>query len=185
MKTVPMRLMLSTSLGRRIHKSIHNRGQARLGSTQFSHMNGMVDVGSKQVTDRAAIASCLVTLPERVIDVVFSKDRSINQKGEPVYTAILAGVMAAKRTSELIPLCHQIPLSQVNVDITRHGSDSLKIVGFAKASNRTGVEMEALTAVSVSALTIYDMTKSAIKGTGESIVISEIRLDSKQGGTSS
>lgn len=81
MKTFPMRLMLTTSMARRIHISIHNRGQVRLGSTHLSHMNGMVDVGSKQVTDRAAIASCLVTLPEWVIDVVFSKDHRINQKG--------------------------------------------------------------------------------------------------------
>ena len=139
----------------------------------------------KSVTHRVAVASCLVRLPKRIVDAIFDASISLNSKGDIIGTAMLAGAMGAKRTADLIPLCHQVPLNQVRIDITREGDEVIKIVGKASASHQTGVEMEALTAVSVSALSVYDMTKSAIKGTSDSIVIESIRLESKTGGSTS
>jgi cyclic pyranopterin phosphate synthase len=157
----------------------------RLGLAQFSHSNGMVDISQKCASLRVAIASCLVRAPERIVDAVFNSERELNKKGDILCTARLAGALAAKKTAELIPLCHQVPLSQVSVDISRIGPSEIELRAQVKTINQTGVEMEALTAVSISALTIYDMTKSALKGTANSIVISDIKLESKTGGSSS
>ena len=151
----------------------------------FTHSEGMVDIGSKVLSAREAVASCLVRAPERIVNAVFDQSQKINQKGNIVYTSTLAGVMGAKRTADLIPMCHQISLSKVRVNISRASSENIRIVCHASAHDRTGVEMEALTGASISALTLYDMAKSAIKGTRESIVISELKVESKTGGSSS
>jgi cyclic pyranopterin phosphate synthase len=134
----------------------------------------MVDVSGKSVTTRRAVASCKVMLSADTIERLRSQT---NPKGDPLEIARIAGIMAAKKTSELIPLCHQINLSKVNVtaEIRDFG---IYIEAEAITDSKTGVEMEALTAASVAALTIYDMCKAVQKD----IVITEIRLESKTGG---
>lgn len=136
----------------------------------------MVDVSGKDETTRRAVASGKVLLSAETLATL--KTRS-TPKGDPLEIARIAGIMAAKKTSELIPLCHQINLSKVNVtaEFTDHG---IALTAEAVTSARTGVEMEALTAVSVAALTIYDMCKAVQKD----IVITDIRLESKMGGKS-
>ena len=134
----------------------------------------MVDVSGKAVTDRRAVASGKVLLSVETIQKLKSGD---NPKGDPLEVARIAGIMAAKRTQELIPLCHQINLSKVNVEaeITEYG---VSIRSEVITVSQTGVEMEALTAVSVAALTIYDMCKAVQKD----IEITNIRLETKTGG---
>ena len=134
----------------------------------------MVDVSGKVSTTRRAVASCRVLLSEETLSVLRSQT---NPKGDPLEIARIAGIMAAKRTSELIPLCHQINLSKVNVtaDIRHFG---IYVEAEAITDAKTGVEMEALTAVSVAALTIYDMCKAVQKD----IMITEVRLENKTGG---
>jgi cyclic pyranopterin phosphate synthase len=136
----------------------------------------MVDVSGKQESVRRAVASARVLLSDETLIRLRS---NINPKGDPLEIARIAGIMAAKRTSELIPLCHQINLSKVNVtaEFTETG---INITAEAVTSAQTGVEMEALTAASVAALTIYDMCKAVQKD----IVITELRLESKTGGKS-
>ena len=132
----------------------------------------MVDVSGKAVTDRRAVASGKVLLSVETIQKLKSGD---NPKGDPLEVARIAGIMAAKRTQELIPLCHQINLSKVNVEaeITEYG---VSIRSEVMTVSQTGVEMEALTAVSVAALTIYDMCKAVDRG------MTNIRLETKTGG---
>jgi cyclic pyranopterin monophosphate synthase len=134
----------------------------------------MVDVSEKQETARTAAASAKVLLSEATIKVLRTR---ASPKGDPLEIARIAGIMAAKRTSELIPLCHQLNLSKVEItaEITEEG---IALEATAKTTAQTGVEMEALTAVSVAALTIYDMCKAVQKD----IVITDIRLESKTGG---
>jgi cyclic pyranopterin phosphate synthase len=136
----------------------------------------MVDVGDKAVTDREAIARGSITLSKAARDAV---RRGAVKKGDPLQAARLAGIMAAKETASLIPLCHPLPLSGIQVDLiaTPRGYD---IESRVRTSARTGVEMEALTAVAVAALTIYDMVKAIDK----SMVIGDIRLEQKSGGRS-
>ena len=136
----------------------------------------MVDVSGKDVTMRRAVASGKVLLSPTTLDILQTQQ---NPKGDPLEIARIAGIMAAKRTSELIPLCHQINLSKVNVT-AEFTSDGIAITAEAVTNAQTGVEMEALTAVSVAALTIYDMCKAVQKD----IVISDIKLKSKTGGKS-
>jgi cyclic pyranopterin monophosphate synthase len=134
----------------------------------------MVDVSAKPVTRRTASASAFVELSAAVLAALPS-----NPKGDPLQVARIAGIQAAKRTSELIPLCH--PLSLTHVDVQAEVvSDGVRILASAATTGPTGVEMEALTAAAVAALTIYDMTKALDK----SIVIRELRLESKTGGKS-
>jgi len=134
----------------------------------------IVDVSNKESTTRRAVASCRVLLSTETIAALRSDS---NPKGDPLEVARIAGIMAAKKTSELIPLCHQINLSKVNVTaaLTDTGVD---LAAEAITTASTGVEMEALTAVSVAALTIYDMCKAVQRD----IVITDIQLDSKTGG---
>jgi molybdenum cofactor biosynthesis protein MoaC len=134
----------------------------------------MVDVSGKESTLRRAVASCRVLLSEETLIVLRSQN---NPKGDPLEIARIAGIMAAKKTSELIPLCHQINLSKVNVtaDIRDFG---VHIEAEAITDAKTGVEMEALTAASVAALTIYDMCKAVQKD----IEITDLRLERKTGG---
>ncbi len=136
----------------------------------------MVDVSAKESTIRRAIASGNVVLSASTLDTLKTQT---NPKGDPLEIARIAGIMAAKRTSELIPLCHQINLSKVNVTAEFYDS-GIHLEAEAVTSSQTGVEMEALTAVSVAALTIYDMCKAVQKD----IVISDIKLVSKTGGKS-
>jgi cyclic pyranopterin monophosphate synthase len=128
------------------------------------------------VTTRTAVASGFVRLSPATIEAI--RDRR-TPKGDPLEVARLAGVMGAKRTSELIPLCHPLPLHHADVQVELR-SDGVSIVATARTDGKTGVEMEALTAVSVAALTVYDMCKAIDKA----IVITEIRLESKTGGRS-
>jgi cyclic pyranopterin monophosphate synthase len=136
----------------------------------------MVDVGDKPVTSRTAIATGFVQMSAETIEVIRSNR---TPKGDPLEIARIAGVMAAKRTSELIPLCHPLPLSYANVEVEVRG-DGVAVTATARTDGRTGVEMEALAAVSVAALTLYDMCKAVDKG----MVITNIRLESKTGGRS-
>lgn len=137
----------------------------------------MVDVGDKAVTARVAVASCLVTLPDEVTKALTSDDMH-TKKGSVTQTAILAGIMAAKKTPELIPLCHPVPLTDCTVEIELKQKNILHIRATAKTHAQTGVEMEALTAVSIAALTVYDMCK----GLSHDILIGPIQLESKTGG---
>lgn len=146
---------------------------------QFSHLNeqghaNMVDVSHKTSTKRIAIASVFVELSTNTI-----KELSNNPKGDVISTARIAGITAAKRTASLIPLCHPIPLHHVEIGISIL-PDGIKIISKCITKSETGVEMEAMTAAAVSALTIYDMCKSYDR----SIVISNLQLIEKSGGNS-
>ncbi|HJZ20578.1 MAG TPA: cyclic pyranopterin monophosphate synthase MoaC [Bradyrhizobium sp.] len=152
---------------------------AQSEQTKLSHFDeagqaGMVDVSAKQATRRTATASAFVELSAAVLAALPS-----NPKGDPLQVARIAGIQAAKRTSELIPMCHPLPLTHVDVraEIVEGG---VQITATAATVGPTGVEMEALMAASVAALTVYDMTKALDKG----IVIREVRLEAKSGGKS-
>lgn len=136
----------------------------------------MVDVSAKETTSRRAVASAKVLMNAETIETLRNQT---NPKGNPFEIARIAGIMAAKKTSELIPLCHQINLSKADVraEITDFG---VFLEAEAKTNSQTGVEIEALTAVSVAALTIFDMCKAVQKD----IVITEIQVESKSGGKS-
>lgn len=137
----------------------------------------MVNVGVKRVTKRVASARAVVVLPKSCQRVL--AEGGDTRKGNVFQVARLAGIMAAKRTSELIPLCHQVPLSSVTVDLSLKG-DRLLITTEAACSAQTGVEMEALVAASVAALTVYDM----LKALSHDLVIERIELTHKRGGRS-
>jgi cyclic pyranopterin phosphate synthase len=146
---------------------------------RLSHLNqsgdaAMVDVGDKAVTKRIAIARSVVTLPNPCVRALKGGNTA---KGNVFQVARLAGIMAAKRTHELIPLCHQLHLTHVDVDLALKGRTVL-ITATAQCTGKTGVEMEALTAASVSALTVYDM----LKGLSHDIVIARTELVHKAGG---
>jgi len=148
-------------------------------SSRLSHYDAagqarMVDVSAKQPTRRTATASAFVQLSPTVL-----KAMPQNPKGDPLEVARFAGIQAAKRTSELIPMCHPLPLSHVDVQ-ARVVEGGVRILATASTTGQTGVEMEALTAASVAALTVYDMTKALDK----SIVIRDLQLESKTGGKS-
>jgi cyclic pyranopterin monophosphate synthase len=138
----------------------------------------MVDVGHKPVTQRFALARGYVHMNKATLDLI--RAGQIN-KGDVITVAQIAGISASKRTSELIPLCHPLPLTKVDVDLVLDDSiPGVVITATAKTIGKTGVEMEALTAVSVAALTIYDMAKAAEK----TMRIQNIRLVEKHGGQS-
>jgi cyclic pyranopterin monophosphate synthase len=134
----------------------------------------MVDVSAKTANVREAEASAFVAMSAQVLRAL---DR--NPKGNPLETARLAGIMAAKKTSDLIPLCHPLPLSHIDVEL-RQCENGIAISSKAKTTAETGVEMEALVAATIAALTVYDMCKAADKG----IEIREIMLQRKSGGKS-
>jgi cyclic pyranopterin phosphate synthase len=136
----------------------------------------MVDVGAKPVTAREAVASGRITMSREAVAQVRS---GAIKKGDPLQTARLAGIMAAKRTAELIPLCHPLPITFADVTLSER-PDGYDIEARVRTSAQTGVEMEALTAVSIAALTIYDMVKAVDKG----MVIGPVRLLEKRGGRS-
>ncbi len=147
---------------------------AKLSHFDETGQASMVDVSGKQASRRTAIASAFVELSAAVLAAL-----PANPKGNPLEVARFAGIQAAKRTSELIPMCHPLALTHVDVqaEIVEGG---VRITATVATVGPTGVEMEALTAASVAALTVYDMTKALDKG----IVIREVRLESKSGGKS-
>jgi cyclic pyranopterin phosphate synthase len=152
---------------------------AKLSHPKLSHFDesgqaSMVDVSAKQPTRRTATAFAFVELSAAVLAAL-----PANLKGNPLEVARFAGIQAAKRTSELIPMCHPLPLTHIDVQ-TEVTDSGIRIAATTATVGLTGVEMEALTAASVAALTVYDMTKALDK----SIVIREIRLESKSGGKS-
>jgi cyclic pyranopterin phosphate synthase len=135
----------------------------------------MVDVGGKDVVRRTAVAGGFVRMSPETIELLRN---TALPKGDALNTARIAGVMAAKKTPELIPLCHGLNLTSVDLEF-EVGHDRVSIMATARASDRTGVEMEALTAVSVASLTVYDMCKAVDKG----MVIGEVRLLEKTKGS--
>lgn len=138
----------------------------------------MVDVSSKDNTKRTALACCKVILGKRVFDLVLANQMG---KGDVLGVAKIAGINGAKQTSSLIPLCHNITITHVRVDLRLNHEDfSVDIEGEASCTGKTGVEMEAMTAVSVAGLTVYDMCKAASKD----ISITDVRLERKTGGKS-
>ena len=138
----------------------------------------MVDVGGKTETERVAVARASVTMQAATLKLIAAKKAA---KGDVLAVAQLAGIMAAKRTPELIPLCHPLSLSSVDVKLSLDKKrNAVDIEATCKLKGRTGVEMEALTAASVAALTVYDMCKSVDRG----MVISEVKLLHKSGGKS-
>ena len=138
----------------------------------------MVDVGDKDVTERIATARASIVMQPATLALIRDKKAA---KGDVLTVAQLAGIMAAKKTPDLIPLCHPLALSSVNVTLTLdEARNAVDIEATCKLKGRTGVEMEALTAASVAALTVYDMCKAVDRG----MVISEVRLIHKSGGKS-
>lgn len=148
----------------------------------FSHLNKrdmptIVDVSAKQITHRTAVARCIVDMPEHVVKAL-QNSQFQTKKGAVFQTAIVAGIMAAKKTGELIPLCHPLGLENCEIDIERSSEQQITIHCLASVAAKTGVEMEALTGASIAALTIYDMCKAL----SHEIVIREIMIIEKRGG---
>ena len=151
--------------------------------SDFTHIDAkgqarMVDVSEKEVTFREARAEGRVIMNPETLSMIINGG---HKKGDVIATARIAGIMAAKRTSDLIPMCHPLMLSSVKVELTPNEADScVDITAVCKLSGQTGVEMEALTAVSVAGLTLYDMCKAVDKG----MIIDQVRLMEKKGGKS-
>ncbi|HEX6728590.1 MAG TPA: cyclic pyranopterin monophosphate synthase MoaC [Pyrinomonadaceae bacterium] len=148
---------------------------------ELSHLDehgrvSMVDTGGKSITTRRAVASARVLMAPATV-AALREHRT--PKGDPLEAARIAGIMAAKRTAELIPLCHPLPLTHINVE-AYIDTGGVSLSADVSTNAQTGVEMEALTAVSVAALTVYDMCKAVEKG----MVITDVRLESKTGGKS-
>lgn len=146
----------------------------------FTHIDAagnavMVDVGDKAVTARTATAKGAVVMQPQTLEMI---EKGQAKKGDVLAVAQLAGIMAAKKTADLIPLCHPLALSKVTVTLIPAAPDRVEIEATVKLSGQTGVEMEALTAVSTAALTVYDMCKAVDKG----MQITDIRLTHKDGG---
>jgi cyclic pyranopterin phosphate synthase len=171
---------MSNNKARRAGRAGGARKSAR-AETRLSHVDArgrvtMVDVGDKAVTDREAVAIGSIAMSRAALSQIRT---GAVKKGDPLQAARLAGIMAAKQTSSLIPLCHPLQLSNVSVDLTPT-TRGYTIEARVRTSSQTGVEMEALTAVAVAALTIYDMVKAIDK----TMVIGDIRLEYKSGGRS-
>ena len=148
----------------------------------FSHLDesgnpNMVDVGEKAITRRTARAQAIVVLGDEIMQHL-ENDEIHSRKGPVFQTAVLAGIMAAKKTSDLIPLCHPLGLEKTGIKISINNAREVVIICTARLSGKTGVEMEALTGASIAALTIYDMCKAF----SHHIIIKEIRLIEKTGG---
>ena len=150
--------------------------EPRLTHVDESGAARMVDVSDKAVTTREAVATGRVLVSARVVDLLRGEGVP---KGDALGVARVAGIMAAKKTPELVPLCHPLAISGVTVDLVV-ADDAVEVTATVRTTDRTGVEMEALTAVSVAALTVVDMVKAVDK----SAVITEIRVESKAGGRS-
>ncbi|MGR3295688.1 MAG: cyclic pyranopterin monophosphate synthase MoaC [Candidatus Bathyanammoxibius sp.] len=150
---------------------------SKLSHFDESGASRMVDVSGKDVTDRVAVAHASVTMRPETFRLIMDKKVS---KGDVLEVARVAGIMAAKRTGGLIPMCHPLNLSSVKVDYKDNGADTVEIFSEVRVTARTGVEMEALVAASVTALTIYDMCKSVDRA----MVIGDVHLLKKSGGKS-
>ena len=150
---------------------------------KLTHFDGegrahMVDVGDKAVTDRIAVAACHISMKPETLTLI-AEGRA--KKGDVLGVARLAGIMAAKRTADLIPLCHPLPITKVAVDLTPDADlPGIRIEATVKTTGQTGVEMEALTAANIAALTVYDMCKAVDKG----MTISGLHVVLKDGGKS-
>ena len=149
---------------------------------ELTHINSkgeavMVNVGEKEITQRTAQACGIIEMKQETLQKLLGADL---KKGDGLAAARIAGIMGAKNTSTLIPLCHNIPIESVELSFDDNGKDELYIYSFAKCSYKTGIEMEALTAVSVACLTVYDMCKAIDR----EMVIKDIRLLKKTGGKS-
>ncbi len=148
----------------------------------LSHLNekgeaSMVDIGAKKSTARFASAQAVVKMKPETLALIVSNGMP---KGDVLSTARLAGIMAAKKASELIPLCHNIPIDKVEIDFQVVEPDTLVIIAGASCTYKTGIEMEAMTAASIAALTVYDMCKAVDRG----MTVSNIKLLAKSGGKS-
>ncbi|WP_102958451.1 cyclic pyranopterin monophosphate synthase MoaC [Mangrovicella endophytica] len=155
-----------------------DKGEAHLTHLDASGAASMVDVGDKDATVRIARAEGFVTMAPETLELILSGNA---KKGDVVAVARIAGIMAAKRTHELIPLCHPLMLDKIAVDIEPEPAlPALRVIATARVSGRTGVEMEALTAVSLACLTIYDMAKAVDRA----MTITGVRLLEKSGGRS-
>jgi cyclic pyranopterin phosphate synthase len=157
-------------------------GNRKATASRLSHIDErgrarMVDVSAKPVTEREAVARGRIRMQPQTLRLIRSGKIA---KGEVLAVARVAGIMGAKRTAELIPLCHPLAVEVATVDFALRGRDTLEIEARVKVSGKTGVEMEALTAVSVASLAVYDMCKAVDRG----MVIGEIRLMEKRGGRS-
>lgn len=152
-------------------------GKAALTHLDANGLPAMVDVSAKAMTARAAVAECRVRFPAAVAAQLRASGLK-SAKGGIVETAIIAGTMAVKRTHELIPFCHPLPIDGCRITIDWHGERELRIECTVKTTHRTGVEMEALTGATVAALTVYDMCKAL----SHAIVLGPARLLGKQGG---
>ena len=155
---------------------------ARRNSARLSHLDAagnarMVDVSAKAVTRREARASACVVMRPATLELIAAGGAA---KGDVLATARIAGISAAKKTGELIPLCHPLPVESVRVELTPEPPDRLRITATAAITGRTGVEMEALTAAAVAALTVYDMCKAIDRG----MTVTDVRLEEKSGGRS-
>ena len=148
-----------------------------LSHVDENNLPRMVDVGEKSATQRTARARAVIALPDEVLAALSDGDLQ-TKKGPVFHTAIIAGVMAAKKTSELIPLCHPIGLDDCQITIEPNDARELVVECRTSVTHKTGVEMEALTGATVAALTLYDMCKAL----SHEIVIKEIRLIEKRGG---
>lgn len=153
-----------------------------MSEQDFNHLNSsgearMVDVGDKAVTRREARAEASVAMQPRTLDLLMAGNMP---KGDVLAAVRLAGIMAAKQTSSLIPLCHPLPIDSVDLLITLLAPDQVRLEAIVRTTGKTGVEMEALTAVSIAALTLYDMCKAVDRG----MVIRGIQLLEKSGGKS-
>jgi cyclic pyranopterin phosphate synthase len=137
----------------------------------------MVDVGGKPITDRSATARARVVMQPATLAMIRG---GTAKKGDVLGVARLAGIMAAKRTADLIPLCHPLPITNVTIELEPEGEDAVEIAATVKTTGQTGVEMEALTAASVAALTVYDMCKAVDRG----MRIEGLRVVAKSGGKS-
>jgi len=159
------------------HQPTTRPERRRLSHVDRSGRPRMVDVSAKPDTARRAVAEALVALSQETLSLVID---GRNAKGDVLTVAELAGVMGAKRTSDLIPLCHPIPLTHVDVAIRLRGRDAAVVTCSARCVGQTGVEMEAMTGACVAALTLYDMCKALDRG----IVVESVRLIEKSGGKS-
>jgi cyclic pyranopterin phosphate synthase len=151
---------------------------------KFSHINKknqpkMVNVGDKKITKRKATAKATMFLGEEIISH-FNNDELITKKGPVFQTAIIAGIQAVKKTSELIPMCHPLLINGVDIDIEISDKEHIEIFCTVTIEGKTGVEMEALTGVNIATLTVYDMCKSI----SQKMVIKEVKLIEKSGGKS-
>jgi cyclic pyranopterin monophosphate synthase len=164
-------------------KTAKKKAKPTLGNAELTHIDArgqahMVDVTAKDVTERLAVAEGRVIMRKQTLDLVLAGNA---MKGDVLGAARLAGIMAAKRTHGLIPLCHPLPITKVEIEINpEHSLPGFLVQATVKVTGQTGVEMEALTAVSIACLTIYDMVKAVEKG----MRIDGIRLLEKRGGKS-